>query len=448
LKSLDGLKVKVKSLGCRTNIYEAEAIADSFRRQGAVIVDDDDFDVGILVSCAVTATAEKKCRQAIRHMKKESPGATTVLCGCYVQAKPKDDLLSLGADIYVGNRLKGELPRVVADLIEGKLKGPLVMKLDVLRHEKWDPLSLTKVSFHTRSFVKIQDGCDFFCSYCIVPYLRGRPTSRNIHEVISEVKGLVEQGCREVVLTGVHLGLYGKGQRFDLADLVSALSKVKGLRRLRFGSIEPLAVNDKLLIALAESEIFCPHLHVPLQSGDEKILKLMNRGYSPVEFANMISKVRRHLGNDVHISTDIIVGFPGEDEGAFQNTLNFIRDLGIGRLHVFPFSPRKGTKAYDMPGRPERSEIADRVDRALEAGGKLLQQYADIWMNREVEVLIERCKGSKLSGLSRHYLETEINCDGIQGLSESGCKGLECKICVAEVKHGILYGKSSEIKEL
>ena len=448
MKSLDGLKVKVKSLGCRTNIYEAEAIADSFRKKGAVIVDDGDFDVGILVSCAVTGTAEKKCRQAIRHMKKESPKSMAVLCGCYVQAKSDAELLSLGADICVGNRLKADLPRLVEGVIKGELKSPLVMKLDVLRHEKWDPLELSKVNFHTRSFVKIQDGCDLFCSYCIVPYLRGRPVSRNLRDVIAEVEGLVDQGCQEVVLTGVHLGLYGKGHDFDLTDLVGALSKVKGLRRLRFGSIEPFALNDKLLVALAESEIFCPHLHVPLQSGDARILKLMNRGYSPVEFASIISNVRRYLGDDVHVSTDIIVGFPGEDEAAFASTLNFIRDLGIGRLHVFPFSPRKGTRAYDMPGRLQKCEIANRVNRALEEGGKLLQRYASIWMNRKVDVLIERCKGSKLLGLSRHYLETEIDWDAKGKLPERNYKGLECKVCVAEARHGILYGALSDIKDL
>lgn len=451
LTSLKGIRVKIKTLGCRTNIYEAEAIADSFRREGAVI-SEDLFDVGILVSCAVTKTAEKKCRQFLRQLKRESPDALIVLCGCYVQALTEEELSSLGADLYVGNRLKSDLPGIVAKMLNDPIERPLFLKKDVLSNDKWDALELSRVTFHTRSFVKVQDGCNRFCSYCIVPFLRGHPTSRSVEEVAEEVKRLVDQGCKEVVLTGIHLGLYGYGCDFDLGDLINALSRIEGLRRLRFGSIEPHALSDRLIDVLAESDIFCRHLHVPLQSGDDRILSLMQRGYRIEDFINIIRKIRRKLGDDVHISTDVIVGFPGEDEDAFQNTLNLVDALGMGRVHVFPFSPRPGTKAYDMPGRLEGRTIKSRVVRATKMGRLSLQRYAQRWLNRKVDILVEHNDGEKVKGLSRHFLEVETSLDQTPSPSvkafQNGEVGFECEVCVLEAKHGILYGVSSVERDL
>ena len=448
MRSLEDVKVRIKCLGCRTNIYEAEAIADSFRNEGAIIANGDEFDVGVLVSCAVTKTAEKKCRQALRRMQRKSPQAITVLCGCYVQGRPDEDLLHLGADLYVGNRLKAELTNIVANMIKGRIKKPLILKTDVLHDERWDSLRLSKVSFHTRSFVKVQDGCDSFCSYCIVPFLRGRPISRDMQEVIDEVERLVSQGCKEVVLTGVHLGLYGSACDFDLGDLVKSLAKIKGLKRLRFGSIEPLALDDKLLRLLAESEIFCRHLHIPLQSGDDGILDLMRRGYKAKDFANIIENVRCYLGDDVHVSTDIIVGFPGESERAFENTLTLIDNLGIGRVHVFPFSPRKGTRAYTMPERLDKGELEVRMDRAINLGRKLLHRFARKWVGQSVEILVEHCDGIRVKGLSRHYLEVEADIDRRpkepRGCLEGQIVGLERQIYVTKAEHGILHGISSD----
>ena len=279
-------------------------------------------------------------------------------------------------------------------------------------------------------------------------FLRGRPISRDMQEVIDEVERLVSQGCKEVVLTGVHLGLYGSGCDFDLGDLVKSLAKIKGLKRLRFGSIEPLALDDKLLRLLAESEIFCRHLHIPLQSGDDGILGLMRRGYKAKDFANIIENVRCYLGDDVHVSTDIIVGFPGESERAFENTLTLIDNLGIGRVHVFPFSPRKGTKAYSMPERLDKRELESRMDRAINLGRKLLQRFARRWVGQSIEILVEHCDGARVKGLSRHYLEVEADIDRRskepRGCLEGQIVGLERQIYVTKAEHGILHGVSSE----
>ena len=229
---------------------------------------------------------------------------------------------------------------------------------------------------------------------------------------------MVDHGCKEVVLTGIHLGLYGYGCDFDLGDLISALSRIEGLRRLRFGSIEPHALSDRLIDVLAESDIFCRHLHVPLQSGDDRILSLMQRGYRVEDFINIIRKIRRKLGDDVHISTDIIVGFPGEDEDAFQNTLNLVDALGMGRVHVFPFSPRPGTKAYDMPGRLEGRTIKSRVVRATK-GKAVFAALCSRWLNRKVDILVEHNDGERVR-VFPGILEVESSLDRSRRL----CRGL------------------------
>jgi threonylcarbamoyladenosine tRNA methylthiotransferase MtaB len=305
----------------------------------------------------------------------------------------------------VGNRVKGAIP----DALESWFSSPggggvLTLRDDNLgESRRWDELRLDGPRLGTRAFVKVQDGCSRRCSYCAVPGLRGAETSRDLADVLGEVSRVVESGCAEVVLTGIHLGGYRYGGT-GLAGLIDALSSVPGLVRLRLGSIEPFAVDSDLLRALAESPVFCPHLHLPLQSGDDGVLRMMRRGYDASGFVRTADSVRRALGGDVHLSTDLIVGFPGESDDAFGRSLGLLESIGFGRVHVFPFSPRAGTDAALMEERVEPSVVRERAARAASLAGRLLSKYASRWLGAEDRVLVEESGGGVASGWTTHYL--------------------------------------------
>ncbi|HPP38091.1 MAG TPA: MiaB/RimO family radical SAM methylthiotransferase, partial [Thermosynergistes sp.] len=380
MRPLEGKRIFVHALGCRTNIYEASALSSMLSEEGAQIVDRLPFDIAIVLTCTVTSTADKKCRQLIRRLRHESPDAAIVACGCFVQRTSREDLSALGVDLAVGSRLKGKLPELLSALLEGKIERGKVLTADLRLESGWDDLRLSCTESRARAFLKVQDGCDRFCSYCVIPFVRGRPVSRGLDDVESEARRLVEGGCRELILTGVNLGLYGSDISSSLGELVRRLGCIGGLSRLRFGSIEPFAVNEELLRALAETPKFCPHLHIPLQSGDDGVLARMERGYTSADFAKMTERVRAILGEDVHLSTDLLVGFPGEDEAAFGRSLKLLSSLGFGRLHVFPYSPRPGTKACGIAKKVGRKVAHERVREAIVLGKALLDRYASRWL--------------------------------------------------------------------
>jgi threonylcarbamoyladenosine tRNA methylthiotransferase MtaB len=405
---LRGLRVHVEALGCRSNQYEAEALADGFLREGAMLTDQAPWDVAVVVSCAVTAVADGKTRQLLRRLRRSCPGGLLVVTGCWAQKAAAEDLVALPVDLLVGNGRKAEIPQAVSALISGELPSGTVIRDEGRPPARWDGLRLTAPHLRSRAFVKVQDGCDHFCSYCIIPFLRGRPVSRPLDEVVTEVRTIVSGGCPEVVLTGIHLGLYGRDLGVHLGDLVRALSDLDGLARLRFGSLEPFALDEDLLESLVSSRVFCPHLHLPLQSGDDEILDRMRRGYRSRDFRDVVARLRRHLGQDLHISTDLLVGFPGESEEAFRRSLDLVEELSLGRLHVFPFSPRRGTAAASFPDRPSPEVIKERCRRAVALGGRLLSRYARRWIGREVTVVVESCGSSRLRGLTAHYVDVEV----------------------------------------
>ena len=282
----------------------------------------------------------------------------------------------------------------------------MLLPEDILTEPSWDSLTLDRPRLHTRAFLKVQDGCNHYCSYCIVPYVRGNPVSRDLGETVKEAERIVASGCPEIVLTGVHIGLYD-----NLPRLVRLIGSIKGLRRLRFGSIEPFAVNDALLEALAETPAFCRHLHMPLQSGDDGVLNLMRRGYDSAGFKKMADRARKHLGDDLHISTDLMVGFPGEDDAAFKNSMDFIKETAFGKVHVFPYSPREGTDAAKMTLPPENT-VHERVAEALAAAEELHRRYCLRWINTESEILVEERNGGVIRGLTPHYVRVSAKDDG------------------------------------
>jgi threonylcarbamoyladenosine tRNA methylthiotransferase MtaB len=356
-----------------------------------------------VVSCTVTKAADGKCRKLVRRLRRENPRSLVVVCGCSAQKMTEAEREALGIDIVVGNRLKHRIPELVSDWYEsgGKIPLPVIYDDDLMNDTFWDPLFLDKPRMHTRAFLKVQDGCSHFCTYCIVPFVRGRPVFKEPEDALEEAKTIVASGCPEIVLTGVHLGLHK-----DLPRLVRMIGAIKGLKRLRFGSIEPFAVGAELLEALIETEKFCKHLHIPLQSGDDRVLSEMRRGYTSDEFRKIVDSIRKKLGDDMHLSTDLMVGFPGEDEGAFLNSIKLLTETGFGKIHVFNYSPRKGTKAY-LWDRPGRDEVKQRLSMAHETAESAHREYCSKWIGRDVDILVEERSGNVVRGLTRNYIRTE-----------------------------------------
>jgi len=402
----------VVTLGCRANHYEAEAIVSMMEKEQAIFASERDsaLDAVIFVTCTITKVADNKTRKLLRRFRRLHPKAAIVACGCYAQGAPAAEAAELGVDLLVGNRLKHRIPKALGSWFAGAA-GFIELREDVSQNDAWEALALDYPRIHTRAFIKVQDGCAHGCSYCVVPQVRGKPVSRDPEDVVREAERVVAGGCREIVLTGVHLGSY-RYKGMSLAGLIRSLSVVGGLSRLRLGSLEPFSLNDELLEAFAESRVFCRHLHLPLQSGDDAILRLMRRGYTARRFAEIVRRAGGALGNDVHFSTDLIAGFPGESEEAFGNSMALVEELGFGKLHVFPFSPRKGTDAASMEGTVSPAVVKKRAAAALALSDRLLAAYASRWVGREVEILAENIRGGVVSGWSRHYIRVLARAGG------------------------------------
>ncbi|MDR3265908.1 MAG: MiaB/RimO family radical SAM methylthiotransferase [Synergistaceae bacterium] len=386
---LHGLKIWVYVLGCRSNLYESEALAGELEARGAAIASrPEGCRAAVIVSCSVTSTADKKCRQAVRRARRVlGDDGVVAVCGCWAQRLDADEAGELGVDILVGNRLKNGLPDMLESALSRRPASLVDARLDPRAARTWDSLSLTRPVLRSRAFLKVQEGCDHFCSYCVIPFLRGRSTSRPEADALDEARRMVGKGCGEIVLTGIHLGMYGRDRGTSLAALIRKISETPGLLRLRLGSLEPFALDDDLLDALAESSIFCPHLHLPLQSGDDGILARMRRGHTADDYARVCDRARSKLGDDLHISGDVLVAFPGEDEGAFRGTLDLMRRVGMGRVHVFPFSPRGGTEAAAFADRVPPAAAAARVEAVMELGRELLRRYASRFVGGTLSIL-------------------------------------------------------------
>lgn len=428
---LEGVTIRIQFLGCRTNLAEAEALASTFLRLGARVEKKGPFDAGVLLTCAVTAEAARKTRQTLRRMVTEGGGAPVVAAGCWCEQTGLDSV-PRGVHYMVGNRRKSEIPGIVQNILAGRDQPFAVMEDNVCTSSRWDELLLDTPTMHTRAFIKVQDGCSRWCSYCIIPALRGRPVSRRAADVVREVERVAASGCREVVLTGVHLGWYGTDGEVSLGSLVDMTGSVRGIDRVRMGSLEPFSLNVELLDSLAADPRFCRHLHLPLQSGDDGVLKAMRRGYTGRDFIELAAAARNRLGDELHVSTDVIVGFPGETEEAFTNTLRVLEKSGVGRVHLFPFSPRQGTDAAKMSDRVPAAVIRERMTRAQEAArGLLLSEMSRRKGGRE-EVLVERAGAGCFEGLTEGFLR-------FRGRGKAGCNEI-ISVAVDSVEKDMLTG--------
>jgi threonylcarbamoyladenosine tRNA methylthiotransferase MtaB len=444
--NITGKTFSVITLGCRVNHYESEAIASMLEGRGAVFIpyerrSADTPDIVALLTCSITSAADSKTRKTLRRVRRENPSSLIIAFGCWAQAVSADDARSLGVDILIGNRMKGSVLESIDGWFESNGRF-LERRTDVAVSGLWDELLLDRPRIHTRAFIKIQDGCDRRCSYCAVPSLRGAQVSRDPEDICREIGCVVSNGAAEVVLTGVHLGGYRCGGE-TLAALVRRISSIGGVKRLRFGSLEPFAVNAELLRALAESGIFCRHLHLPVQSGDDSILASMRRGYSSSDFARIVDLTRSILGSDVHISTDLIVGFPGEGDAEFRRSLSLLDVLEVGRVHVFPYSARRGAEAASMRGAVSRNVIRERASEAAALSRTLLSSYASGHLNRADSILVEKSGGGVSSGWSGHYLKVYAADDQS---TKNGLSGNVLEVCPEREVGGILLCKGVDAR--
>lgn len=396
--------VGVLSLGCKVNTYESEYIINELKNAGYEIKNFDDIcDVYIINTCTVTNNSDSKSKKMIRQAIKRNPNACVVAMGCFIAANP--DIQIDGLDIILGNKDKSK----IVELLDEYFKNKNELRLQYTgRLKEFEDMYISNFPGRTRAFVKIQDGCDNFCTYCIIPFVRGKCRSKDESKVIDEVKSLVRNGYKEVVLTGIHTGSYGVDLDTDFADLLDKLVKIDGLLRLRISSIETTELNDKVLNVLKNSKVLVDHLHIPIQAGSNEILKAMNRKYDLDYFFNKIDEIRS-IRPDIAISTDVIVGFPGETEELFNTTIDTCKKLEFSKLHVFPYSERRGTASSRMDGKIDEHEKKERSRRLIEVSHELEMNYMKKFINKEVDVLIEEFKDGYSYGHTGNYLHVKIN---------------------------------------
>lgn len=385
-------KAALHNLGCKVNAYETEAMQEMLEKAGYEIVPfKEGADIYIINTCTVTNIADRKSRQMLHRARKMNPDAIVVAAGCYVQAQAEKQEIDPCIDIVLGNNRKKDLITVLEEYQKNKAEDTCLEEVeDISRTREYEPLSLTRPGDHTRAYIKVQDGCNQFCTYCIIPYARGRVRSRTVEDVIREVRSLAENGYREVVLTGIHLSSYGidfDGER-HLLELIRAVHEVDGISRIRLGSLEPGIVTEEFAEAIAALPKMCPHFHLSLQSGCDATLKRMNRRYTSGEYYEKCQILRKYFDHPA-LTTDVIVGFPGETEEEFRQSMEFVDKVDFYETHIFKYSKREGTKAAVMEGQVSEQVKARRSALMISLGEKKRKAYEESFVGKEVEVLVE-----------------------------------------------------------
>lgn len=414
-------KAALHNLGCKVNAYELEAIQQMLEQQGYEIVPfAPGADIYIINTCTVTNIADRKSRQMLHKAKKMNPDAVVVACGCYVQAAGEKLEQDSAIDLVVGNNKKKEIPAILEEYFREKEEGRSgsgAWVTDMTHNREYETLSISRTAEHTRAFIKVQDGCNQFCTYCIIPYARGRVRSRRPEDVLEEVQRLAQSGCQEVVLTGIHLSSYGvdleEGQ--NLLALIRTIHAVDGIRRIRLGSLEPGIITEEFAEAIAALPKVCPHFHLSLQSGCDTVLERMNRRYRSEEYMEKCRLLRRVYDRPA-LTTDVIVGFPGETEEEFEASRAFVEEVKFFETHIFKYSRREGTRAAAMPDQIPEQEKTRRSHILLELDARRRQGYMESFLGEEKEVLLE--EKVELDGKSwwvghtREYLKAIVPDDG------------------------------------
>lgn len=394
------MKFKIITLGCKVNSYESEYMLEKLKDSG-YLYDEEKPDIIIINTCSVTNTADAKSMKLVRRAKREYKEAILVVVGCSSQNN-QGKYKEMGIDILLGNKNKSEIVSILEEYLQTR---KLIVYFTNERKLPFEDMRLDRFTTHTRAFVKIQDGCDNFCSYCIIPFTRGSIRSKDFYDVIEEVQMLVLNGHKEIVLTGIHTGSYFSNGH-DLSDLITELSKIDGLLRIRISSIEITELNDRFLDLLKTNTKIVSHLHIPLQSGSDAVLKRMNRKYDTAYFKDKINKIRK-IRPDISITTDCIVGHPYESDECFLEYLDFCRELEFSKLHVFPYSLRSGTAAAAMPQIDEKVK-KERVHQLLSLSNLLEDQYCNQFLGEELEVLTEEYDGDYTVGFTSNYLRVYL----------------------------------------
>lgn len=425
-------KVALYTLGCRVNQYETEAITESFIKKGYEVADFNEFaDVYIINTCTVTSIGDKKSRQMIRKAKKMNPEAVVAAAGCYAQVAPDEVSQIEGVDIIVGTEDKNKIVDMVDEFKQGKQQIRHVDNIMSIR--EFEELEIDEYQDKTRAFLKIQDGCDKFCSYCMIPYARGPVRSRKPENIINEVKKISQNGFKEIILSGIHVASYGKDLNGPgLVDIMEMIAGVDEIERIRLGSVDPTFFTRDTIERLSKIDKLCPHFHLSLQSGSDSTLKRMNRHYTTIEYKNAVENLRENF-DDVSITTDIIVGFPGETDEEFNETYNFLSDIKLSKMHIFKYSPRKGTKAASYSNQVSPDIKEKRSKLLIELDEKQEKDFACKFIGKTMDVLFEENDGDTYSGYTRNYIRVKCK-------SKKDLTGQILNVIIREYKEGFVTG--------
>ncbi len=427
-------KVAIYTLGCKVNTYESEAVKKQFESNGYICVDFDEFaDVYIINTCTVTHLGDRKSRQMIRRTKQINKNSTLVVMGCYAQVMPQDIEKISEVDIIIGTDKKGDVYSTVEKFLENKEKLNLVG--DISSKCDFEELEVTSYEGRTRAFLKVQDGCNNFCAYCIIPYARGRIRSRSLKSSLDEAKRLAFHGFSEIVLVGIHLASYGKDTGESLIDLLKGLNDIEGIKRIRMGSLEPTLFDDDFTEEISKLPKICRHFHLSLQSGCDETLKRMNRKYVTSDYRESVKRIRRAFP-DSAITTDIMVGFPGETDEEFEKSFNFSKEISFAEAHIFKYSIRKGTVAEKMENQIEPAVKEERSKRLIALTKETQKNFLQSHIGKEVEVLFER----EHKGIKGLYEGKTDNYITVIAQSETDISGEYKKVKINAVKKNLAEG--------
>jgi threonylcarbamoyladenosine tRNA methylthiotransferase MtaB len=404
------MKFNIITLGCKVNQYESQAMREDMLNNGFLLAKNDEIaDITIVNSCTVTSVSDAKNRKIINKVKRENPDGIIVLTGCMPQAFPTDSENFKNCDIVLGNAKRAELVPTIRKYLNDETPNIFISE-HLQKNEQFENLSVSSLGEHTRAFIKIEDGCNRFCSYCIIPYARGRVRSKQLSDLRSELENVAHNGYKEVVLVGINLSAYGLNEDFNLADAVECACSVDGIERVRLGSIEPERMDKEMIARLAAQPKFCPQFHLSLQSGCDNTLKAMNRHYTTLEYAQIVANLRKAFENS-SMTTDVMVGFAGESEEDFNASMQFVKEIGFAKVHVFPYSQRRGTAAATAPNQISPQEKEKRAKLM----GSLVEQTRKKFLDSQVglteSVLIERHRHGYLEGYTKNYTPIHINSD-------------------------------------
>lgn len=403
------MRIAFYTLGCKVNQYETEAMRECFSEKGHSIVSEDgEFDIIVINSCTVTAESDRKTRQTVRHFRREHPDAVIVLTGCMVQAFPEDAKALADADIIAGNTDH----RRIAELCEKFLQnGERIIEIgEHKKGESFNTPAIGKFADRTRAYMKIEDGCERYCTYCIIPTARGRVRSKAVEDIRREAERLCLNGFAEIVLVGINLSAYGSDIGLNLADAVEAVCSVDGVKRVRLGSLEPDHISDEMLNRLKSQPKFCPQFHLSLQSGCDETLKRMNRHYDTAFYTDLIKRIR-NMFPDAAITTDVMVGFAGETEEEFEKSLNFVKQTGFAKTHVFAYSRRRGTVAYGLPNQVTNTEKSRRSALMISAAKSCEEEFLSRQIGKTMPVLFESSNGDYAEGYTPNYSKVAVKTD-------------------------------------